>query len=237
MNIVPPNIFSAYIKGGVRWPQIRGGINIFLLSSIESYHSVEKYIDWNMFIDNCLSEKQVKLSIRVMNMLHAKHKISLHKEVNMQDEWNSAKAAILKSFLHFFEKCEPAYNESIKELLSRENAIRVQQGTCVNKELVDIFFRMIKTAKNCLDSLNDMSDVFQDLIAGNNSMELDENKMEIFRKYDLPLSKSNVTNVTSILNYVENTLKSTLAKEFSQYTYAAFCWGFYLPGKSLITCL
>lgn len=58
MNFVPADLFKAYLVGGTKWPQIRGGINIYLLNSFGKYLTdTEKNLKY--FFESSLSDEQI----------------------------------------------------------------------------------------------------------------------------------------------------------------------------------
>ena len=225
MRKLPLEFFGAYLKGGTKWPQIRAGINIYLLCSIGHYRE-KNIIDWVAFTNVKLTKRQINAATSIMKVLHNKSNIKLSKEVNIQDEWFSAKAAILKSLLHFLKGHEPHHVLSIKELLNLENSIQIKLQEDKNKELLDIFFKMCDTAKGCLDEFDELSELFVDLLSEPESLK-NEKYHEVAKKNGLILNgHSRIENITKCLEYVECKIRNILKKDYDAYPIDSVCWGF-----------
>ncbi|MCG3165609.1 MAG: hypothetical protein POELPBGB_01377 [Bacteroidia bacterium] len=219
---------SSYIKGGSIWPQIRGGINIYMLGTIAKIQLTERF-DWRNFLDSELSEKQLASAYEVMERLHIKSGIILSIKVDLQDEWRSAKAAIFKSFLYFILEGIPQYNSSIKELLTLRNADIIQKFTDEVPIEQNAFYKICESAKSELIKYTDLAELFVYSVSKN--YETDTSRYEgICKKYYLSLSKvGDVQLAKNCLNIVRTNLDEHLKINYSTQCYSAVCWGFDLP--------
>lgn len=221
-------LFSSYLKGGAIWPQIRGGINIHMLSTIANIQLTNKF-DWKYFLDSELSEKQLAMAYKVMDGLHIKSGVSLSTKVNLQDEWQSAKAAIFKSLLYFIFKKNPDYKLSIKELLTFKNADIIQKFIEDITLEETIFYNICINSKSEINKFTDLAELFVYYISKKNGI----NKIryqEISDKYKISLRNfGDIEMAKSCLSIVNGYLYEHLKSNYSEHCFESVCWGFELP--------
>lgn len=95
-------LFCAYMQGGRRWPQLRGGINIFLINEI--FRAQEPSREVQDFANTQFTEDQVRKIKFVMNQDHARAGVILPNEGSSSlviNEWKKAKSSALYSLYHY----------------------------------------------------------------------------------------------------------------------------------------
>lgn len=219
------NVFRAYLRGGSKWPQIRGGINIYMLGSLVDAYTIINF-DWNSFIKSDLSPEAIVKSQTLMDSFHKKSGISLTQYPNLQDEWNSAKAGIIKSALYFIQGQAPVYEKSIKELLNKTNADTI--GVCfLDVDLANNFTKLCMSAETELIKLEALSNAFIYFISKNKFNLSEINNFAV--QYGFRIQSDDIANAKTILSLVENNLTNTLNKSFTNSYTKSICWGFELP--------
>jgi hypothetical protein len=217
-------IFISYLKAGIIWPQIRGGINIYLLNAITKAYA----FDWEAFRILRLSEKYLNMAGSVFNVAYHKSGILRPYEIDFEGDWRSAKAAVFKSILHFISGSKPQYRLSIKQLLTEENAELIQKFIEKEPDKWNTFCEMTNIAKAEIDKYSDIAQLYVSCISTKTNYS-SIHLRTICIKYHLQFTKiSLLTTAQECLYVIDCKLRKKLRLDFPSQSINSICWGFQL---------
>lgn len=88
---VPKLVFNAYLKGTLRWPQLRGGANIHILAKLTELGILFDEVNWQ------LSQSQLRRSVNSMSFSHGEGGIRLVDNLLVEKDWYKAQSIACSS--------------------------------------------------------------------------------------------------------------------------------------------
>src|SRR5262245_32913649 len=98
-------VFTEYLRGGQLWPQLRGGINIYVMASL--FHATDLFSCWKAFVQSQLSPLQLEKAKKTLVLAHRRGGITNPAIVTneiLQKEWRLAKRGVYKSLLYYTQE-------------------------------------------------------------------------------------------------------------------------------------
>ncbi|QMU63072.1 MAG: hypothetical protein GKR88_01480 [Flavobacteriaceae bacterium] len=218
------SLVSAYLKGGSFWPQIRGGINIYLLEAIFIMNNNFKFSD---FLELKINKNKEALIISSMNRLHKKYGIVLTDKIYISEEWKSAQAGVFLTCLCYIKNDLPTYNRSIKELLTLDNANYLQNYFDIEYNYIT-FSRAIKSSVDVLEAARDLSKIFSFHLS-RKELPLPDFFYETAKKYNMEIQEKPNYRIANECLVIASSLIELQLNKLHNSAILPLTWGFKLP--------
>lgn len=232
---IPKEIFSAYLRGGRMWPQMRWANNILIMDAIltSKHYGFSNTSDWNRFSQTTFSSQQLLCVDEVMKRDHLKASISPAQPIDNQKlifEWEKTKIGVYKTFLSFKKNTLENYlnEDSENEITTEIFNMRNFQFSVQNSEYQSLT-EVTSCAKKTISMTTDLANIFRITYHPIKNREVfftKESIKQLFGKYGI--SPSFVKACPNVLREeIKCTIFEIIYQNVSKISQGECCWVIY----------